>query len=44
MSSLISINHLRKVYQIGDEVIDALKDVSLTIEKNEYVALMRMGC
>jgi putative ABC transport system ATP-binding protein len=40
MSSLISITHLRKVYQIGDEVIEALKDVSLTIEKNEYVALM----
>jgi putative ABC transport system ATP-binding protein len=40
MSSLISIQNLRKVYQIGDEVIEALKDVSLSIEKNEYVALM----
>ncbi len=40
MASLISILHLRKVYQIGDEVIEALKDVSLSIEKNEYVALM----
>jgi putative ABC transport system ATP-binding protein len=40
MSSLISITHLRKVYQIGDELIEALKDVSLTIHKNEYVALM----
>ena len=40
MSSLISISSLRKVYQIGDEVIEALKDVSLSINKNEYVALM----
>ena len=40
MSHLISITNLRKVYQIGDEVIEALKDVSLTIDKNEYVALM----
>lgn len=40
MSDLITIQHLRKVYQIGDEVIEALKDVSLTIRKNEYVALM----
>jgi putative ABC transport system ATP-binding protein len=37
---LISISHLRKTYQIGDELIEALKDVSLTIAKNEYVALM----
>jgi putative ABC transport system ATP-binding protein len=37
---LISISHLRKTYQIGDELIEALKDVSLSIEKNEYVALM----
>lgn len=40
MSSLITISHLRKTYQIGDELIEALKDVSLSIEKNEYVALM----
>jgi putative ABC transport system ATP-binding protein len=37
---LISISHLKKTYQIGDEVIEALKDVSLNIFKNEYVALM----
>jgi putative ABC transport system ATP-binding protein len=40
MEPLITISHLRKTYQIGDELIEALKDVSLTIRKNEYVALM----
>lgn len=37
---LITIRHLRKTYRIGDETIEALKDVSLDIYKNEYVALM----
>jgi len=37
---LITIRHLKKTYKIGDEVIEALKDVSLQIYKNEYVALM----
>jgi putative ABC transport system ATP-binding protein len=40
LEKLISISHLKKTYQIGEEVIEALKDVSLTIFKNEYVALM----
>ena len=40
LKELISIKNLKKTYKIGDEVIDALKDVSLTIYKNEYVALM----
>ena len=40
MEELILIQNLKKTYQIGDEVIEALKDVSLTIGKNEYVALM----
>lgn len=37
---IISIKNVKKRYKIGDEIIDALKDVSLTIFKNEYVALM----
>ncbi|MBL7921516.1 MAG: ABC transporter ATP-binding protein [Bacteroidia bacterium] len=37
---MISIHNIRKTYKIGDEIIHALKDVSLTIYKNEYVALM----
>lgn len=40
MEKLISISNLKKTYKIGEEVIEALKDVSLTISKNEYVALM----
>jgi putative ABC transport system ATP-binding protein len=40
MKEIISIKHVQKTYQIGDEIIHALKDVSLTIFKNEYVALM----
>ena len=38
--SLISINNLSKSYKMGDEIVQALKGVSLTINKNEYVALM----
>jgi putative ABC transport system ATP-binding protein len=40
MSEIISINKVSKTYKIGDEIIEALKNVSLTIFKNEYVALM----
>lgn len=40
MNELISIKNLNKTYKIGQEIIEALKDVSLTIYKNEYVALM----
>lgn len=37
---LISIKHLNKTYIMGAEKVEALKDVSLEINKNEYVALM----
>jgi putative ABC transport system ATP-binding protein len=40
MEPLISIKHLKKTYKIGEEVIAALQDVSLSISRNEYVALM----
>ena len=40
MKEIISIKNISKTYKIGEEVIEALKDVSLTIYKNEYVALM----
>ena len=40
LNELISIKNLNKTYKIGDEIIEALKDVSLSIFKNEYVALM----
>ena len=37
---LISIRNLNKTYIMGLEKVEALKTVSLEIEKNEYVALM----
>jgi putative ABC transport system ATP-binding protein len=40
LEELIKINNLKKTYIIGEEVINALKDVSINIYKNEYVALM----
>jgi putative ABC transport system ATP-binding protein len=40
LEELIIIKNLKRTYKIGDEVIEALKDVSLNIHKNEYVALM----
>lgn len=38
--ALIDIKNIRKEYIMGSQLIAALKDVSLSIEKNEYVALM----
>jgi putative ABC transport system ATP-binding protein len=40
MQKIIQIEHIEKKYIIGSEEILALKDVSLEIYKNEYVALM----
>ena len=37
---MISLKSIKKTYKIGDEIIEALKDISLNIYKNEYVALM----
>jgi putative ABC transport system ATP-binding protein len=37
---LISIQHLNKTYIMGTEKVEALKDVSIEIAQNEYVALM----
>ncbi len=38
--NIITIEHISKIYQVGAEVVHALRDVSLTIDKNEYVAIM----
>ena len=40
MEAMISLKRIKKTYKIGDEIIEALKDISLNIYKNEYVALM----
>ena len=37
---VILTSHLKKAYTMGTQVVEALKDVSVSIEKNEYVALM----
>lgn len=40
MSAIITTNNLKKTYVMGTEKVHALKDVSMSINKNEYVALM----
>ncbi len=40
MQAIIELNQIKKEYKIGTEEIHALSGVSLTIFKNEYVALM----
>jgi len=40
MQSIIQLSDIAKAYKIGTEVIHALRSVSLSIFKNEYVALM----
>ncbi|MDG1160325.1 MAG: ABC transporter ATP-binding protein [Flavobacteriales bacterium] len=37
---LIKVKDITKVYEIGDQVVNALAGVDLVIKKNEYVALM----
>ncbi|HEX5625252.1 MAG TPA: ABC transporter ATP-binding protein [Saprospiraceae bacterium] len=39
-ANIIELNNIRKEYTMGDERIIAVKDVSLSIAKNEYIALM----
>ena len=38
--SLIEVRNLCKDYQLGDNVVHALKDVSFSVEKGEMVAIM----
>lgn len=38
--NIINIEHIAKVYQVGTEEVHALRDVSLQIDQNEYVAIM----
>lgn len=38
--SVIRLEGIRRSYQMGGEVIHALRDVSLSIERNEYAAIM----
>ncbi|MEE9430151.1 MAG: ABC transporter ATP-binding protein [Melioribacteraceae bacterium] len=38
--NIITIKNIAKIYQVGLEEVHALRDVTLNIDKNEYVALM----
>ena len=38
--NIINIEHIAKIYQVGFEEVHALRDVSLRIDRNEYVAIM----
>ncbi|MFO7526804.1 MAG: ABC transporter ATP-binding protein [Ignavibacteriaceae bacterium] len=38
--NIINIEHIAKIYQVGTEEVHALRDVSVRIDKNEYVAIM----
>jgi putative ABC transport system ATP-binding protein len=38
--AIIKIDHISRSYAMGDEVVRALRDVSVSIGKNEYIAIM----
>jgi len=39
-STIIALQGIQRLYRMGDETIYALRGVDLSIERNEYVALM----
>jgi putative ABC transport system ATP-binding protein len=40
MTKIIETYSISKRYVMGEEVIDALKDVTISVNKGEYVAFM----
>lgn len=38
--NIISLQHISKIYQMGEQQVHALREISLNIKKNEYLALM----
>jgi putative ABC transport system ATP-binding protein len=40
MPSVVAIENLTKRYRLGDEIITALNDVSLQVERGQFVAIM----
>ncbi|HCY46340.1 MAG TPA: macrolide ABC transporter ATP-binding protein [Flavobacteriales bacterium] len=40
MSDLIRVENIFKIYKVGNQVVKALNGFSLSVSKNEYVALM----
>ncbi|MCC6834438.1 MAG: ABC transporter ATP-binding protein [Cytophagales bacterium] len=37
---MIKTNHISRMYKMGDNIVNALQDISISIEKGEYVAFM----
>ncbi len=37
---MISLQHIERVFQVGDEEVHALRDVSMTAASGEYIAIM----
>jgi putative ABC transport system ATP-binding protein len=40
MTKIIEIDNLRRTFQMGSEEVHALRDISFTIEKGEFVSIM----
>jgi len=40
MARIIETNHISRVYHMGTNVVKALQDISITIDRGEYVAFM----
>ena len=38
--NIIELKEIKKLYVMGDETIEAVKDITLNIARNEYIALM----
>ena len=40
MPNIIKTTHISKVYKMGNNIVNALQDITISIEKGEYVAFM----
>jgi len=40
MPNIIKTTHISKVYKMGNNIVNALQDISISIEKGEYVSFM----
>jgi putative ABC transport system ATP-binding protein len=40
MSRIIETHHISRLYKMGDNIVNALQDVSISIDRGEYVAFM----
>ena len=38
--NIIETSHIAKVYKMGNNIVNALQDVTISIKKGEYVAFM----